>query len=111
MSLNLKTGDSINFLKNRALLNPIFKSEVVNQNYMTRFMDLCHNGFMNIDNMDLRMLSTELTFERDKIRGLLVGLNSIGNILTFCYNKSAMTSNFAKEIKLEVTESILKELE
>ena len=74
-------------------------------------MESFTSGFMTLDEANLRLLSNELTFERDKIRGLLVGLNAIGDILTFCYNKSVMTTNFTKEIKLEVTESILKELE
>ena len=107
----MSVGDSINFLRSKELLDPIFKSEVVNYNYMSRFLDLCGNGFMNFDNMDIRMLSSELTLEKDKIRSLLIGLNTIGIILTLCYNKSVKTTNFAKEIKLSVTESILKELE
>jgi hypothetical protein len=107
----MSVSDSINFLKNKELLNPIFKNEVVNHNYMSRFLDLCGNGFINIDNMDIRMLSSELTLEKDKIRSLLIGLSTIGIILTLCYNKSVMTTNFDKEIKFSVTESILKELE
>jgi hypothetical protein len=107
----MSVGDSIDFLRSKALLKPIMSSEVVNTNFMCRFLDFCGEGFLSMVDLDIKILSSELTHEKDKINGILGRLNVVGNICGRCYDRTHMNIEFSNKIKLEVTESILKELE
>ena len=106
----MSVGDAINFPKSKELLNPIIGNRIFNIN-LESFLDLCNEGFTTIDTMDIRVLSRMITVKGDKTRGPLVALNAIGDICSRCYERVFMSTIFAKETKLSVTESILKELE